>query len=287
MWLDERFSMHPNSTATIGRLIAMIAFTVTVGLAGCGNENSDGFQEYASTDSTDPVLAPGEAAPSTDPLPRETQMTSRNRQPMLAYSEPPVEAPLPNTTIPVTAIDEGTTDAVTAPVPTTDNVAKTKAGTATANTVISSEPLEVKVLVKERSFQVVGPDEAIRVTFDDIDLLKVINMDPVTAEAPNHMPKWQKELNGKRIRIRGYMYTSFLETGLKAFLIARDLQACCFGSDAKLYDRFLIRMRKGVTTDYLFRTPFDVVGVFRIEPVMLDGELYQIYQIDDAIIIKK
>ena len=84
------------------------------------------------------------------------------------------------------------------------------------------------------------------------------------------------------------MYPAFKDTGLTAFLIARDTEQCCFGTFAKVYDRFLVRMRKDVTTDYFLLRPFDVVGVLHIDPrADEDGELYQMYRIDDAVVIKK
>jgi hypothetical protein len=125
------------------------------------------------------------------------------------------------------------------------------------------------------------------VSYDDIDLLKVLNMEPVTPDAPNLMPKWLKDLDGRRIRIRGFMYPPYEETGLTWFILARDNQICCFGRDPKIYDVFTVQLRKGVTTDYIQGRPFDVVGVFHIRPVVEDGKIYDIYAIDDAIVIEK
>src|SRR5690606_17315611 len=99
--------------------------------------------------------------------------------------------------------------------------------------------------IPEREFRVEGPENALRVSYDDLDLLKVLNMDPVVPEAPELLPDWLKELDGKRIRIRGFMYPTFQDTGLRSFLLARDTQICCFGREPKLYDVFSIRMREG------------------------------------------
>lgn len=149
----------------------------------------------------------------------------------------------------------------------------------------ADEPRAVKVLVKDRKFVAEGPESALRVSYDDIDLLKVLNMEPVTPDAPKLMPKWLKELDGKRIRIRGFMYPPFQETGLTGFALARDNQICCFGRDPKIYDVFAVRLKENVTTDYIQNRPFDVVGVFHIDPIEEDGSLFQLYRIDDAIVI--
>ncbi len=39
--------------------------------------------------------------------------------------------------------------------------------------------------------------------FDDIDLLKVLNMDPVTPDAVEKMPSWLRSLDGRRVRFAG------------------------------------------------------------------------------------
>jgi hypothetical protein len=267
----------------------MIVCAIAVGLSGCGSEHANEFQSYGQGETPAVPTDSANVNPQAPESPDDATLAADNSSTRPAFAQPAVEAPVPALVDNSAALNNLAANAAgTTPSPepaditnpdTTQPVATAAADTAA--------PREVKILVKERIFEVEGPEDAIRVSFDDIDLLKVINMEPVTADAPDHMPKWLKDLNGKRIRLRGYMYPAFMETGLTSFLIARDTQTCCFGSTAKLYDRFLVRMRKGVTTNYLLRTPFDVVGVFRIEPVMLDGELFQIYQIDDAIVIEK
>lgn len=148
-----------------------------------------------------------------------------------------------------------------------------------------AEPRKVEVLVKSREFKEEGPEGAIRVSYDDFDLLKVLNMDPVTANAAELMPKWLKDLDGRRVRVRGFMYPPFEETNLPFFVLARDNQICCFGRNPKIYDLVEVFMRKGVTTDYIQNRPFDVVGIFRINPASEEGQLYQLYQIEDAVVL--
>ncbi len=124
-------------------------------------------------------------------------------------------------------------------------------------------------------------------SYDDLDLLKILNMDPVPPDAVEHFPEWLKALDNKRIRIRGFMYPPFESTGIRAFVLARDNQICCFGRNPKVYDLIAVRLRDGVTTDYIQNRPFDVVGRFHIAPVVEDGKLYELYRIDEAIIIDR
>ncbi len=160
-------------------------------------------------------------------------------------------------------------------------------GPAVAPLPTSGTGRKVQLLVPQRNFKPEGPDGAWRVSYDDIDLLKILNMDPVTPNAGSLMPAWLKGLEGRRIRIRGYMYPTFQQTGIHAFGLARDNQICCFGRNPKIYDIFDVLLREGVTTDYLPNRPFDVVGVFHIRPETEDGKLYHLYEMDDATVIAK
>lgn len=150
-------------------------------------------------------------------------------------------------------------------------------------------PRKVELLVKDRKFKPEGRDGSLRVSYDDIDLLKVLNMEPVTLDAVKKMPDWLRNLNGKPIRIRGFMYPPFQETGISAFVLARDNQICCFGRNPKIYDLVKVTLKSGTTTDYIQNRPFDVVGKFRIEMDALedDGTIFGLYYIDDAVVIEK
>ncbi len=74
-------------------------------------------------------------------------------------------------------------------------------------------------------------------------------------------------------------------TGIRGFALARDNQICCFGRVAKIYDVFDVYMREGHTTNYIQGRPFDVVGLFHVRPEVERGTLYQLYVIDDAVIV--
>jgi hypothetical protein len=146
---------------------------------------------------------------------------------------------------------------------------------------------EVKILIPDKKFKATGKNKALRVSYDDIDLLKVINMEPVTPDVAEKMPQWLLDLDGKKIRIRGFMFPTYVESGIEKFALARDNDICCFISTPKIYDVFTVLMRKGVTTNYIEGRPFDVEGVFHIKVEAEEGIMLQLYFIDDAIIVKK
>lgn len=145
----------------------------------------------------------------------------------------------------------------------------------------------VQILIPEKEFRTEGTGGAVRVSYDDLDLLKVLNMEPVTPNAVEVMPSWLKELDGKKIRIRGFMYPTFEPTGIEQFVLARDNQICCFGRDPKVYDLIAIEMKSGKTTNYIPNRPFDVAGTFRIEMLEDGGKPLGLYWISDAEIFQK
>jgi hypothetical protein len=141
---------------------------------------------------------------------------------------------------------------------------------------------------RPRTFVVEGPGEALRVGFDDLDLMKLINMDPVTSDCIEKMPGWLRDLNGKPVRIRGYMKPSGQSEGIPEFVFVRSTDLCCFGPKGKVYHLIAVKLKAGTTTDYIELKPFDVTGRFRIEKVELDdGLIFLLYHIDDAAIIRK
>lgn len=148
------------------------------------------------------------------------------------------------------------------------------------------EVLEIKLLIPEKRFRKEDGGKVVRVSYDDIDLLKVLNMQPVPADAADHFPDWLSDLDGQHVRIRGFMIPPFQAKGLKRFALARDNGICCFVRTPKIYDVIDVRMAEGQTTHYIANTPFDVEGIFRIQPVADDGELYKLYKIEDATVIE-
>ena len=147
------------------------------------------------------------------------------------------------------------------------------------------EKREPRLLIPEKKFRTEGKEGAIRVSFDDIDLLKVLNMEPVPENATKMFPDWLSNLNGKRIRIRGYMFPTLSQKGITYFQLVRDNEICCFGRTPKIYDRISTVLKKGEVTDYIQGRPFDVIGTLRIDPIYLDGEWLQLYLLEDAVVI--
>ncbi|MCY2963491.1 MAG: DUF3299 domain-containing protein, partial [Planctomycetota bacterium] len=146
-----------------------------------------------------------------------------------------------------------------------------------------------QVAEKDRQFRAEGPHGALRITYDDLDLLKLLQMDPVTPDCVEKMPAWLRALDGKPVRLRGFMKPDVLNEGIRRFLFVKDTGLCCFGPAGKIYDLIEVTLKKGTSTKYIELKPFDVVGTFKIHVEYLDDvkEVYELFHIDDAEIIQK
>ncbi|MDB5337343.1 MAG: hypothetical protein JWN70_2962, partial [Planctomycetaceae bacterium] len=52
---------------------------------------------------------------------------------------------------------------------------------------------KVTVLVPKNEFKKEGPNKSLRVSFDDIDIEKVLNTKKLTLDLPKQMPEWLKK----------------------------------------------------------------------------------------------
>ncbi|NNJ26330.1 hypothetical protein [Alienimonas chondri] len=148
----------------------------------------------------------------------------------------------------------------------------------------SGEPRELKLLIPINSFSPAG-DGTLRVSFDDLDLLKVLNAEPVPADVVDYFPDWLRDLDGQKITLRGFMYPTYADP-VRAFILARDNQICCFGRNPKSYDLVTVKLAKGEESRYIQNRPFDVVGTFHLDP-QRDGEDWlRLYRIDGARIVE-
>ena len=145
---------------------------------------------------------------------------------------------------------------------------------------------KIELLIPYKSFRRERGTDAVRVSYDDIDLLKVLNMEPVPPNAVEYFPEWLAALNGRQIRIRGFMYPKFVSEGITTFTLARDNGICCFQRMPKIYDVIYVKLEPGRTTDYIDARPFDVEGTFHIDTEDDGSELPRLYKIDNARILE-
>jgi hypothetical protein len=98
-----------------------------------------------------------------------------------------------------------------------------------------------------------------------------------------------KALDGRRVKIRGFMLPSPRQRGITSFVLMRDNQECCFGPGAALFDAVAVQMAADDTAEYSY-PPITVDGVLHIDPIEnpnygaspLENSHIYIYRMDDA-----
>ncbi|HWB10942.1 MAG TPA: DUF3299 domain-containing protein [Pirellulales bacterium] len=121
-----------------------------------------------------------------------------------------------------------------------------------------------------------GAERTRDITFDDLKF-NIEKGDPFKSSL---LTEKIESLEGKPIRIRGYILPSFQQSGLTQFVLVRDNLSCCFGPGAALYDCLIVEMKAGKSTDYSLY-PVAVDGIFSIREMLdPDGKTVAIYHVD-------
>lgn len=115
------------------------------------------------------------------------------------------------------------------------------------------------------------------ITFDDVKL----EMEKGDPYDPSLLSDKVKKLEGKEIRIRGYILPSFQQTGIKQFILVRDNMECCFGPGAMLHDCIVVEMVPPREATFTVR-PVSVEGKFSIREIKdpVNGKYLAIYHLD-------
>lgn len=150
---------------------------------------------------------------------------------------------------------------------------------------IAALPGGIRLLIPGKRFATTRSGST-RVSFNDLDLLKVLNMHPVPPDATSYFPEWLSELHGKQVIIRGFMIPTFKAEGLERFTLAKDNEICCFGRIPLVYDIIRVELLAGTSTNYIYGKPFDVEGVFKIALDSEDGEVFGLYELNEAEILR-
>jgi len=196
----------------------------------------------------------------------------------------PGDRPTSSSTAPVTNGSSG--DSITGATTPADLTKSGDTGvsvgaTATDTAAAQEDP------AKPRTFEAEGPDGALRITFGDLDLLKILNMKTITPDCVEKMPEWLKGLVGKKVRVRGYMKPGNLTEGIPQFVFVRSTDLCCFEPKGRVDHLIATTLKQGTTTGFIDLKPFDVVGTFRIELIQFDdGLIILLYHVDNATIIR-
>lgn len=267
---------------------------VSFGVPGCGQTDLSHYQPARNYKDT----APGDSTSGDPDKPTDAPSGSESVTESNQASEPApekqfTEADLPpvSALIPINVVDGADVRSIVT-ASNLDNAPGTglpaAAADSNAKPAASTEPRKIELLIKEKTFRPDKKTGALLLTFEDMDMEKVLNMTEITENAEQLMPDWLTGLKGKKVRIRGFMVPTFVAEGIERFVLARDNQACCFGPNPKIDYLAQVDLKPGKTTNYIPATvAFDVVGKFNIEIKGEQGKLYQMYFIEDAEIIAR
>jgi hypothetical protein len=129
--------------------------------------------------------------------------------------------------------------------------------------------------------------DALRVGFVDLNLKSILGIDSVTEDDVKQFPEWLKSLSGTKIRIRGYMYPTYETTGIDEFVLDASARITNFGADPKIYELLFVSLAAGTSTTYVeYSRSVEVVGIFRIDPLIEDGRIINLYSMQDAAIVE-
>jgi hypothetical protein len=269
------------------RTCELMLLVGVLGWAGCNSSASESSYELVEAPKTAPA-----AAPAVNPSAEDKPVAEPASPEVAKSSEPPAASPDASTS----QVEQAAASSETLSVEERIAAMRREALKVGApgleplapppDTLRNLIPNKIELKVPHKDFNREGKDRALRVSYDDIDLLRILNMEPVPLNAEEYLPDWLKALNGEKVVLRGWMFPPLMTEGLPAFLFVRDNQICCFGREAKVYDKVRVTLKEGTTTDYIFGRSFDVIGTFHIEAEERDGELYFLYSIDDAVVKK-
>ena len=136
-------------------------------------------------------------------------------------------------------------------------------------------PPTAKAVIKPKS-----SGELNDITFDTLKF----DLEPGAAYDSKLLTKEIKELDGQKIKLRGYIRPSFKQSGITKFVFVRDNQACCFGPGAAIYDCVLVELDASKPTDFTVR-PVSIVGEFFLKEFKgLDGNIWAIFRMRNAVV---
>lgn len=108
------------------------------------------------------------------------------------------------------------------------------------------------------------------------------------------LPDALKNLNGKRVRITGYLLipseTYYLDKPLDFFAVSQNAfgcPCCAWGPPPTIFNIVSVKVSKGEEIKPPYSSRVTVEGVLKIEPKYEGGELVELYSISEATAKKK
>lgn len=97
------------------------------------------------------------------------------------------------------------------------------------------------------------------------------NYEPESNSPP---PEKIKSLQGRRVRLTGFMFPLQEGKFIRYFCLLRTTQTCCYGPRPQFNQYVFVEMEK--PTEFHRLDPVSCVGTFRVEPSPKEGYIYRI-----------
>lgn len=95
-----------------------------------------------------------------------------------------------------------------------------------------------------------------------------------TAESnPPPPPESVRKLDGRKVRLVGFMYPLQEGKSIQYFCLLRTTQTCCYGPRPQFNQYVFVEMEK--STRFYRLDPVSCVGTFRVEPTPEEGFIYR------------
>ena len=118
--------------------------------------------------------------------------------------------------------------------------------------------------------------EVAEISFEDVNL----GMPVGAAFRPFMLTDRVKSLEGKRVRIKGFVMASDRTKGMKEFVFLRNTE-CKFGPGGQADHLLRVFMRKGETAAYRSK-PVSIEGVLRVKPFPSSRQTWSVFDLEDA-----
>lgn len=107
----------------------------------------------------------------------------------------------------------------------------------------------------------------------------------IIAEAESQIPAEIKALNDQELAVTGFMLPVRMDGGkVVEFLLVSDPMVCCYGAIPKLNEWVSVRLASGI--EPLMDVPLTFAGSFKVGPVLDEGYLTSIYELDNAKLVR-
>jgi hypothetical protein len=107
-----------------------------------------------------------------------------------------------------------------------------------------------------------------------------VDVETVSVEEEEKIPASIRALDGRLVRLKGFMLPTRLEAGLTTeFLLMRDQSMCCFGVVPRINEWVSVRMEGGGVRP-LMDQPVTVFGTLHVGATFQNGMLLGLYQME-------